>query len=349
MGRASRSSRPRGGRGAYLARPGALRDRPREVEGRSGVEAANQRGTATPGRDPGGDGCRGPRRPGGLGRVHGGFEDRRRPSGVARPAVGVDGSTALRRTWRSGSATMRSVPRPRARRVRMCRSRGLADLENRQTPKFSRKSPGSFPGSGLHISLALLWLSGLDRTAPRRKARRGGGWERPPSAATLCVTRGGGSFPCSFPRQPAPRGGRSHRNYPCGKAARRAALDHNPAPRPWRGTAPVSFLEDALSRVSPGLLYALVAALSVELAAVLLLDFPPFGLVPILDLISLEISAFLRRDPGLVLSRSGQRRLRGEPRPRRARHSLFQPRRPRGIRPNPRRRHSGAGARSAGP
>ena len=48
----------------------------------------------------------------------------------------------------------------------------------------------------------------------------------------------------------------------------------------------MSFLEDALSRVSPGLLYALVAALSVELAAVLLLDFPAFGLVPILDLIS---------------------------------------------------------------
>ena len=50
----------------------------------------------------------------------------------------------------------------------------------------------------------------------------------------------------------------------------------------------MSFLEDALSRVSPGLLYALVAALSVELAAVLLLDFPAFGVVPILDLISLE-------------------------------------------------------------
>ena len=91
-------------------------------------------------------------------------------------------------------------------------------------PQVSRKSPGSF--SRLRFAyLSLLWLSGLDRTAPRRKARRGG-WERPPSAATLCVTRGGVSFPCSFPRQPAPRGGRSHRNYPCGKAARRAALDH---------------------------------------------------------------------------------------------------------------------------
>ena len=54
----------------------------------------------------------------------------------------------------------------------------------------------------------------------------------------------------------------------------------------------MSFLEDALSRVSPGLLYALVAALSVELAAVLLLDFPAFGLVPILDLISLESPRF---------------------------------------------------------
>ena len=54
----------------------------------------------------------------------------------------------------------------------------------------------------------------------------------------------------------------------------------------------MSFLEDALSRVSPGLLYALVAALSVELAAVLLLDFPAFGLVPILDLVSIETPRF---------------------------------------------------------
>ena len=66
--------------GPFLAGAGALRGRPREVEGRSGVEAAKQRGTATPGRGGGGDRYRRPGGAGLLGRVHGGFEDRQHPS-----------------------------------------------------------------------------------------------------------------------------------------------------------------------------------------------------------------------------------------------------------------------------
>ena len=111
--------------------------------------------------------------------------------------------------------------------------------------------------------------------------------------ARYALRRGGeGSVACSVARKPArPRG-----SLPSKLSLREgcAASRSGPRPRPWAWTrsAPVSFLEDALSRVSPGLLYALVAALSVELAAVSLLDFPAFGLVPILDLISFESPRF---------------------------------------------------------
>ena len=111
--------------------------------------------------------------------------------------------------------------------------------------------------------------------------------------ARYALRRGGeGSVACSVARKPArPRG-----SLPSKLSLREgcAASRSGPRPRPWAWTrsAPVSFLEDALSRVSPGLLYALVAALSVELAAVSLLDFPAFGLVPILDLVSIETPRF---------------------------------------------------------
>ena len=135
--------------------------------------------------------------------------------------------TASRRTWRSGPATMPSVPRPSSRGALRGLRRGLARLNHRQPPLRFTKQRGYDSGSGLHISRSLLWLAGLDRTAPRRKARRGGGWERPPPHATPCVTGRGsmirGKFHVTLPLP----GGRSHRNYPCGKAARRAALDHD--------------------------------------------------------------------------------------------------------------------------
>ena len=230
---------------------------------------------------------------------------------------------------------------------------GTIWMQHRQTPQCCRKSASKCCRLRIaYISRALLWFGGLDRTAPRRKARRGGGWERPPPARyALRHARGEGSVACSVARQTCPPEGVAPIEIiPAGRLRGEPLWTTTHGRGRGRGTAPVSFLEDALSRVSPGLLYALVAALSVELAAVLLLDFPAFGLVPILDLmVSIEISAFLRRDPGLVLPRSGRRRLRGEPRPRRSLHSLFQPRGPRGIRPPPRRRHGGAGGARAGP
>ena len=110
----------------------------------------------------------------------------------------------------------------------MCRSRGRTRMQHRQTPQCCRKSASSVADSGLHISRALLWFGGLDRTAPRRKARRGEGWERPPPLATLCVAGERAVLRVVLHANLPARGGRSHRNYPCGKAARRAALDHNP-------------------------------------------------------------------------------------------------------------------------
>ena len=52
------------------------------------------------------------------------------------------------------------------------------------------------------------------------------------------------------------------------------------------------YLEDALCRVSAGWLYAAAAALAVEIGVVLLLDWPAYGVVPILDLIATEEPLF---------------------------------------------------------
>ena len=174
---------------------------------------------------------------------------------------------------------------------------------------------------------------GSDPPLPRRSASR----------------EGGVVFRVVFHVNLPPEGVAPIGNYPCGKAARRAALDHDPGRGRGADRRPVSFLEDALSRVSPGLLYALVAALSVELAAVSLLDFPAFGLVPILDLVSIETPRFYAVLRAWLLSRFDRRRLRSEPPPRGPRRSLFQPRQPRGARPIPRRWHGGAGAARPGP
>ena len=75
-----------------------------------------------------------------------------------------------------------------------------------------------------------------------------------------------------------------------GCAASRAVP--RPAARPRMGSAALSRLEDALQRVSPTLLYAALASLVVALSTVLVLEFPAFGRVALLDLIALEDPLF---------------------------------------------------------
>ena len=58
------------------------------------------------------------------------------------------------------------------------------------------------------------------------------------------------------------------------------------------GSAALSRLEDALQRVSPTLLYAALASLVIALSTVLVLEFPAFGRVALLDLIALEDPLF---------------------------------------------------------
>ena len=226
---------------------------------------------------------------------------------------------------------MRSVPRPSSRGAMRGLRRGLARLERRQTPPNSKKQPGGVPGSGNPISLS----SVVCRFRPD---------STPPQSATGWGAAVRGEFHVSPPREgvspiiviPAgrlrgePRWTTTHgaavarsgvREFPRGRLLPRVA---GPTLRPRRRP-----LGRARGGVSPRLPRLRSGA-----------DPRPY---------LSRISAFLRRDPGLVLPRLGHRCLRGEPRPRGARRSLFQPRGPRGIRPIPRRRHGGAGDPRSGP
>ena len=134
--------------------------------------------------------------------------------------------TASRRTWRSGSVPTPTVPSPGSRRVLRGHGRGRVGMQNTQPPRF-QKNAGKFSRLPVAHLSPLLWFPGFDRTPPCRKTVWGRGREATPPQRHCLRHEGVVRFALCFAAPPGPRGGRSLRNYPCGKAARRAAVDHN--------------------------------------------------------------------------------------------------------------------------
>ena len=110
-----------------------------------------------------------------------------------------------------------TVPSPGSRGVLRGHGRGRVGMQNTQPPPFSRKTPGSFPGSRLRISLN---SCGFPVSTGRLRAakRYGGGVGSAPPSAPLFASRGGGPFCalfCSANR--APEGVAPYEIIPAGR------------------------------------------------------------------------------------------------------------------------------------
>ena len=131
-----------------------------------------------------------------------------------------------RTQWpRAFPAAMKSLDPSRHQAALRGLRRGLARLEQRQTPPSFTKQPCGVPGSGLRISGRAFGFPHAVQPDRGLAPQRGRVWERPPPSALPRASRRRRS--CSMansmsppPPPPPPRGGRSRRNYPCGKAMR---------------------------------------------------------------------------------------------------------------------------------